>query len=179
MVVASSVPWGSAVIGAATGRTGARGSTADAAGVSELSGWDDVDGPDAGLGGSCVGEDDGTPIEGARDGIDGGLGKALRTGGAGVEVASPPSDAGSTPGGTGSLERTGGDGGGAFDRSGGGGGWLAFAGDGFAVPLVRTGAGGGVDLPAVGRGMDAFGFLIDSPSSAIGRKPSLTRLARR
>jgi hypothetical protein len=120
------------------------------------------------------------PIEGARTGIEGGRGNALRTGGGGVEVASPANDAGSTPGGTGSFERLGG-GGGSFERDGAGGGELPFA---FALPafaaglLLRTGGGGGAERPAAGRDAVAFGFLLESPSSAIRGEMSLTRLAK-
>jgi dihydroorotase len=103
----------------------------------------------------------------------------LRTGGGGVDVASPLSWAASTPGGTGSFDRTGG-GGGSFERTGGGGAVLALTGAGLAAGLLlRTGAGGGAERPAPGRGTAALGFLIDSPSSAIRGKTSLTRLAFR
>jgi dihydroorotase len=82
----------------------------------------------------------------------------------------------SNPGGTGSFERTGG-GGGSFERTGGGGGLLALAAPGFAAGLpLRTGGGGGAERPAPGRGTAVLGFFIDSASSAIRGKTSLTRL---
>ena len=64
-----------------------------------------------------------------------------------------------------------------MERSGGGGGVLPFAVPALAAGLLRTGAGGGAERPAPGRGAATFGFLIDSPSSAIREEMSLTRLA--
>jgi hypothetical protein len=118
-------------------------------------------------GGSDFGEADGSDrgASGARDGIAGGRGTAFFTGD-GVAVGSPLEAAGSTPGGTGNLERTGG-GGGSFERTGAGGGVLALAVPAVAAWLLRTGGGGGAERPLLERGAAAFGFLFDSPSSAI------------
>src|SRR6478735_12006134 len=96
--------------------------------------------------------------------MDGGRGNDFLAGGGGVEVASPGGT--STPGGTGSFDRTGA-GGGSFERSGGGGGVLALAVPAFEAGLLRTGGGGGAERPAAGRVPDGFGFLIDSLSSAM------------
>ncbi|MES1183460.1 MAG: hypothetical protein ABUL60_06570 [Myxococcales bacterium] len=91
---------GSKIRGAATGACGTTAATPGIlGGVGGLAAGSDL-GESLGL--AAVGPG---PMEGARTGIDGGRGNALRTGGGGVEVASPANDAGSTPGGTGSLER--------------------------------------------------------------------------